>query len=199
MACRSSSGRAGDEEGSRARRNVVLLSVCRPPFVGLDWDQGRAMARPGLSRRPGRQGEGHRRVYRDGPGEGRSSTRLDAQPLAPLQTPPSSRGTLHTTSLPQARLKLTSFTLSFLLSARARNTHTGTNLLNSQTVAIKFEPRKSDAPQLRDEYRSYKILSGCSTSLKFYCPSIKKVAATEGGEKGRGRPAAKARRLGRLT
>ncbi|WVQ78749.1 hypothetical protein IAT38_000836 [Cryptococcus sp. DSM 104549] len=37
----------------------------------------------------------------------------------------------------------------------------GTNLLNSQTVAIKFEPRKSDAPQLRDEYRSYKILSGC--------------------------------------
>lgn len=23
------------------------------------------------------------------------------------------------------------------------------------------EPRKSDAPQLRDEYRSYKILSGC--------------------------------------
>ncbi|GAA96641.1 uncharacterized protein L969DRAFT_611657 [Mixia osmundae IAM 14324] len=36
----------------------------------------------------------------------------------------------------------------------------GTNLLNSQTVAIKFEPRKSDAPQLRDEYRSYKILAG---------------------------------------
>jgi len=36
----------------------------------------------------------------------------------------------------------------------------GTNLLNGQTVAIKFEPRKSDAPQLRDEYRSYKILSG---------------------------------------
>jgi hypothetical protein len=26
------------------------------------------------------------------------------------------------------------------------------------------EPRKSDAPQLRDEYRSYKILSGCRTS-----------------------------------
>ncbi|CDZ97324.1 casein kinase i [Phaffia rhodozyma] len=37
----------------------------------------------------------------------------------------------------------------------------GTNLLNSQTIAIKFEPRKSDAPQLRDEYRSYKILNGC--------------------------------------
>ncbi|KAM0792282.1 Casein kinase I 2, variant 2 [Microbotryomycetes sp. NB124-2] len=37
----------------------------------------------------------------------------------------------------------------------------GTNLLNSQTVAIKFEPRKSDAPQLRDEYRTYKILQGC--------------------------------------
>ncbi|KKA21508.1 Casein kinase [Rasamsonia emersonii CBS 393.64] len=37
----------------------------------------------------------------------------------------------------------------------------GTNLLNSQQVAIKFEPRKSDAPQLRDEYRTYKILVGC--------------------------------------
>lgn len=37
----------------------------------------------------------------------------------------------------------------------------GTNLLNSTQVAIKFEPRKSDAPQLRDEYRTYKILVGC--------------------------------------
>ncbi|ORY73601.1 kinase-like domain-containing protein [Leucosporidium creatinivorum] len=36
----------------------------------------------------------------------------------------------------------------------------GVNLLNSQTVAIKFEPRKTDAPQLRDEYRSYKVLNG---------------------------------------
>ncbi|ORZ02495.1 kinase-like domain-containing protein [Syncephalastrum racemosum] len=36
----------------------------------------------------------------------------------------------------------------------------GTNLLNNQSVAIKFEPRKSEAPQLRDEYRTYKILSG---------------------------------------
>jgi len=37
----------------------------------------------------------------------------------------------------------------------------GQNLLNNQQVAIKFEPRKSDAPQLRDEYRTYKILVGC--------------------------------------
>ncbi|KAF2479902.1 putative casein kinase [Neohortaea acidophila] len=37
----------------------------------------------------------------------------------------------------------------------------GTNLLNNTQVAIKFEPRKSDAPQLRDEYRTYKILVGC--------------------------------------
>jgi casein kinase 1 len=37
----------------------------------------------------------------------------------------------------------------------------GTNLLNQQQVAIKVEPRKSDAPQLRDEYRTYKILVGC--------------------------------------
>ncbi|KAG2183216.1 hypothetical protein INT43_006220 [Umbelopsis isabellina] len=36
----------------------------------------------------------------------------------------------------------------------------GTNLLNGQQVAVKFEPRKSDAPQLRDEYRTYKILHG---------------------------------------
>lgn len=40
----------------------------------------------------------------------------------------------------------------------------GTNLLNNQTVAIKFEPRKSDAPQLRDEYRTYKILAGLRKS-----------------------------------
>ncbi|CAM0142273.1 unnamed protein product [Umbelopsis sp. WA50703] len=36
----------------------------------------------------------------------------------------------------------------------------GINLLNNQQIAIKFEPRKSDAPQLRDEYRAYKILAG---------------------------------------
>ncbi|ORX56859.1 kinase-like protein [Hesseltinella vesiculosa] len=36
----------------------------------------------------------------------------------------------------------------------------GINILNNQPVAIKFEPRKSEAPQLRDEYRSYKILAG---------------------------------------
>ncbi|KAF8530005.1 kinase-like protein [Gautieria morchelliformis] len=36
----------------------------------------------------------------------------------------------------------------------------GTNLLNGAPVAIKFEPRKSDAPQLRDEYRAYRTLAG---------------------------------------
>ncbi|KAJ1993781.1 Palmitoylated plasma membrane-bound casein kinase [Coemansia sp. RSA 1358] len=36
----------------------------------------------------------------------------------------------------------------------------GTNLITNKSVAIKFEPRKSEAPQLRDEYRSYKILAG---------------------------------------
>jgi len=41
----------------------------------------------------------------------------------------------------------------------------GVNLLTQQPVAIKFEPRKSDAPQLRDEYRTYKILAGCGTFL----------------------------------
>jgi casein kinase 1 len=42
---------------------------------------------------------------------------------------------------------------------------TGTNLLNNQPVAIKFEPRKSDAPQLRDEYRTYKIMAGSGKLL----------------------------------
>lgn len=36
----------------------------------------------------------------------------------------------------------------------------GTNLLSNEQVAIKFEPRKSDAPQLRDEYRTYQIMAG---------------------------------------
>ncbi|KAG9315290.1 kinase-like domain-containing protein [Chiua virens] len=36
----------------------------------------------------------------------------------------------------------------------------GTKLLTNQPVAIKFEPRKSDAPQLRDEFRSYRTLNG---------------------------------------
>ncbi|KAJ3222606.1 casein kinase I [Chytriomyces hyalinus] len=35
----------------------------------------------------------------------------------------------------------------------------GVNVLNSQPIAIKFEPRKTDVPQLRDEYRTFKILA----------------------------------------
>ena len=40
----------------------------------------------------------------------------------------------------------------------------GENLLNKdahEPVAIKFEPRNSDAPQLRDEFRAYRILNDC--------------------------------------
>ncbi len=37
----------------------------------------------------------------------------------------------------------------------------GINLLNQQQVAIKFEPHKSKAPQLRNEYHTYKALVGC--------------------------------------
>lgn len=37
----------------------------------------------------------------------------------------------------------------------------GVNIINGVPVAIKFEPRKTDAPQLRDEYRTYKHLQGC--------------------------------------
>lgn len=36
----------------------------------------------------------------------------------------------------------------------------GQNMLNNSVVAIKFESRKSEAPQLRDEYRTYKIMAG---------------------------------------
>jgi serine/threonine protein kinase len=58
----------------------------------------------------------------------------------------------------------------------------GTNLLNQQQVAIKFEPRKSDAPQLRDEYRTYKILVGCR---KFSCcPLFPHVAHSSGASQG---------------
>ncbi|KAI9159197.1 Palmitoylated plasma membrane-bound casein kinase [Blastocladiella emersonii ATCC 22665] len=45
----------------------------------------------------------------------------------------------------------------------------GTNLLNNTHVAIKFESRKSEAPQLRDEFRTYKILAGCEgIPLSYY-------------------------------
>ncbi|CAO3677470.1 unnamed protein product [Rhizopus stolonifer] len=44
----------------------------------------------------------------------------------------------------------------------------GINLLNNQSVAIKFEPRKSDAPQLRDEYRTYKVMAGSVGIPKAY-------------------------------
>ncbi|KAF9448320.1 kinase-like protein [Macrolepiota fuliginosa MF-IS2] len=36
----------------------------------------------------------------------------------------------------------------------------GTKISTATPVAIKFEPRKSDAPQLRDEFRSYRTLNG---------------------------------------
>ncbi|EDO15617.1 hypothetical protein Kpol_1006p14 [Vanderwaltozyma polyspora DSM 70294] len=41
------------------------------------------------------------------------------------------------------------------------NDNNGQQQLN-QPVAIKFEPRRSDAPQLRDEFRAYRILNGCA-------------------------------------
>lgn len=36
--------------------------------------------------------------------------------------------------------------------------------MTSSTADTLQEPRKSDAPQLRDEYRTYKILVGCRES-----------------------------------
>ncbi|KAJ1517337.1 hypothetical protein HMI55_000021, partial [Coelomomyces lativittatus] len=37
----------------------------------------------------------------------------------------------------------------------------GINLLTNSSVAIKFESKKSEAPQLREEFKTYKILAGC--------------------------------------
>lgn len=37
----------------------------------------------------------------------------------------------------------------------------GINLLNQQQVAIKLEPHRSKAPQLHNEYYTYKALIGC--------------------------------------
>lgn len=36
----------------------------------------------------------------------------------------------------------------------------GVDMVNGTKVAIKFEPRRTEAPQLKDEYRAYKILAG---------------------------------------
>lgn len=36
----------------------------------------------------------------------------------------------------------------------------GLNLLSNAPIAIKLEARKTEAPQLRDEYRTYKVLAG---------------------------------------
>ena len=36
----------------------------------------------------------------------------------------------------------------------------GVDMVNGTRVAIKFEPRRTEAPQLKDEYRAYKILAG---------------------------------------
>lgn len=56
---------------------------------------------------------------------------------------------------------LFSWLFKFLYNA-TYTIRSGINLMNNQQVAIKFESRKSDAPQLRDEYRTYKILAGIS-------------------------------------
>ncbi|KAI8638907.1 kinase-like domain-containing protein [Parasitella parasitica] len=44
----------------------------------------------------------------------------------------------------------------------------GLNLSNNQLVAIKFEPRKTDVPQLRDEFRNYEKLKDTTGVPKAY-------------------------------
>lgn len=44
-------------------------------------------------------------------------------------------------------------------------------------MAIKFEPRKSDAPQLRDEYRTYKIMAGSSKCVLYSTASLYKYTS----------------------
>ena len=63
-------------------------------------------------------------------------------------------------------MHIKAYLIHFYFCFGARRLLQGINLLNNQPVAIKFEPRKSEAPQLRDEYRSYKILAG-STGIPY--------------------------------
>jgi hypothetical protein len=58
--------------------------------------------------------------------------------------------------------------LSILANAKQTIGFIGTNLLTNQLVAIKFEPRKAEAPQLRDEYKTYKILQNCGTGFQIF-------------------------------
>ncbi|KAI8049135.1 kinase-like domain-containing protein [Gilbertella persicaria] len=48
----------------------------------------------------------------------------------------------------------------------------GTNLLQNQQVAIKFEPNTSETPQLEDEYNAYKILSGSGKKRLVGVPNV---------------------------
>lgn len=79
--------------------------------------------------------------------------RVEETPIAPCLSLP---------HYPRCMVFLCLFILKKKKPLYHTSTTTGTNLLNNQQVAIKFEPRKSDAPQLRDEYRTYKILAGSS-------------------------------------
>jgi serine/threonine protein kinase len=54
----------------------------------------------------------------------------------------------------------------------------GLNLMNNKQVAIKFESRKSEAPQLKDEYRTYKILAGTSKIIIFFFFTLRYLGST---------------------
>ena len=49
--------------------------------------------------------------------------------------------------------------------ARNNRDFLGFNIMANHPVAIKFEVKTAEAPQLRDEYKSYRILSGLGTVL----------------------------------
>jgi casein kinase 1 len=44
----------------------------------------------------------------------------------------------------------------------------GVKVTTNQSIAIKFEPRKSEAPQLRDEFRSYRTLNATAGVPQVY-------------------------------
>ncbi|KAK4048658.1 Palmitoylated plasma membrane-bound casein kinase [Microbotryomycetes sp. JL201] len=93
---------------------------------------------------------------------GQSSTQAPAAHHAPGQGSSTQAAASHSTSTSSSNIVGGSFKVGRKIGEGSFGVcFEGVNLVTNQVVAIKFEPRKTDAPQLRDEYRSYKVLAGC--------------------------------------
>ncbi|TPX32906.1 hypothetical protein SmJEL517_g04062 [Synchytrium microbalum] len=93
---------------------------------------------------------------------GRQPRAADGQPVSsPQATPAASSAKLHHGSASNQNIVGVHYKVGKKIGEGSFGIiYEGVNLMNNQPIAVKFEPRKSDAPQLRDEYRTYKILSG---------------------------------------